>query len=141
MKYVIRNQKPKSYSKKVPFVEISPDGTKLQGIVSSGSSGDRVYVCVINKSNHTYTCHTNNNRRCGGLRGNACSHLKKMLAHGTKQLGSEVNGFNLHQGMPDGKARYGEVFARFLNYLRYLFIEFKPEIIPEFLAFDLEVTK
>ena len=55
---------------KVPFVELA-DG-RLQGVVSSGSDIARVYVSSIAAKTDGFSCSTNNNRPCGGLRGRSC---------------------------------------------------------------------
>jgi len=62
---------------KVPFVELA-DG-RLQGVVSSGSDIARVYVSSIAAKTHGFSCSTNNNRPCGGLRGRPCKHLDSLM--------------------------------------------------------------
>ncbi|MDH5401377.1 MAG: hypothetical protein OEZ01_05525 [Candidatus Heimdallarchaeota archaeon] len=119
--------------KKVPFLEIR--NNRLQGVVSSGSDIRRVYVCVIDNNNNTFSCHTNNNRKCGGLDTQyVCSHLSALISQANLRseedekfdtLASTTN----KQG--DTKARYPEVFARFQHYLKYLQMEATIESIPE----------
>lgn len=60
----------------VPFVELV-DG-RVQGCVSSGSDLERLYVCTLAASG-SYSCRTNANRPCGGLRGGPCKHIGWML--------------------------------------------------------------
>ena len=112
----IRKAQRKDF-KKIPFVEIYQN--RLQGVVSSGSSGERVYVCVIDANTDTITCHTNNNRPCGGLRGGACSHIKKMHASASRSLDINQGDYSYYKSV-DKKARYPNVFSRYLNYIRYL---------------------
>ena len=72
---------------KVPFVELA-DG-RLQGVVSSGSDIERVYVSSFAAKTHVYSCSTNNNRPCGGLRGAPCKHLQTLLDEAVLQYGDE----------------------------------------------------
>ncbi len=122
----------KSGVKKVPYVEFHDN--KIQGVVSSGSSIERVYVCVLDFNKNTFTCHTNNNRPCGGLRGSMCSHLSSLMSNAKdieeiRNLGLLNNTYNLRQ---DGSARYSEVFTRFQERLRFLELdETQQESIPE----------
>ncbi len=118
--------------KKVPFVEFY--NNKIQGVVSSGSSLERVYVCVLDFNTNTFTCHTNNNRPCGGLRGSMCSHLNSLLTNARTVdsiRGLEI--INKTYGLTqDGSARYSEVFTRFQEKLRFLELNnTKDEYIPE----------
>lgn len=118
--------------KKIPFIEFH--NNKLQGVVSSGSSLERVYVCVINFEDKTYTCHTNNNRPCGGLRGKMCSHLSKLLmtARSEEKLSKIVDISSTYSFVPNGSARYSEVFSRFQTKLKFLEIPEPKDIhIPE----------
>ncbi|BDD13000.1 hypothetical protein FUAX_54320 (plasmid) [Fulvitalea axinellae] len=73
--------------KKVPFVELA-DG-RLQGVVSSGSDLDRVYVSYIKSGSHDFYCSTNNNRKCGGLYGSPCKHITSLLSEAILQYGSK----------------------------------------------------
>lgn len=125
--------------KKVPFVELA-DG-RLQGVVSSGSDINRVYVSFITSNTFDYYCSTNNNRQCGGLYG-TCKHLDALMTEAILQYGAERVAEYL--GIPpDGdnqvdarqmisfvrtngqvlKEPAGTVFSRFLNHLRYLELE------------------
>ena len=58
---------------KVPFVELA-DG-RLQGVVSSGSDVERVYVSSVAAGTYALSCSTTNNRPCGGARGGFCNHI------------------------------------------------------------------
>ena len=117
--------------KKVPYLEIH--NNRLQGVVSSGSDIKRVYVCVIDLNDGSYTCHTNNNRPCGGLRGRMCSHLKALIGEADKIFSPQnMARFNdMTQFQARGDKRHPQVFARFQNYLRFLELEVSGEQIPE----------
>ena len=128
---------------KVPFVELF--NGKLQGVVSSGSDISRVYVSFFKAGTGEYSCSTNNNRPCGGLRGGPCKHLDALVENALAQFGAERVGRYL--GIPGGvrgsweitsqlgghaiKEPAGEVFARFLDYLRYVELPSSDEPRPE----------
>lgn len=126
---------------KVPFVELA-DG-RLQGVVSSGSDIERVYVSSITAGDHTYDCSTNNNRPCGGLRGQPCNHLQTLVGEAVLQYGLErvarylkvevgpsgdvlasINGS--HRASPAAT-----VFSGFLRHLSYLELPDSLEPVPE----------
>jgi hypothetical protein len=130
---------------KVPFVELA-DG-RLQGVVSSGSDIDRVYVSSIAAGTHGYHCSTNNNRPCGGLRGNPCKHLQALVDEAVLQYGPERVARYLrvdvdedgdlmsrlagqHEPVPAAV-----VFSRFLRHLAYLELPDTTEPVPELLWF------
>jgi hypothetical protein len=133
---------------KVPFVELY-DG-RLQGVVSSGSDIERVYVSFFEAGSLDYYCSTNNNRPCGGLRGTPCKHLDSLVKEAVAEYGLEpVARFlrlpgdvtalknagevmrRLHSGSLT-KNPAGQVFSRFLNYLRYLELAGEPaQPLPE----------
>jgi hypothetical protein len=128
---------------KVPFVELA-DG-RLQGVVSSGSDVERVYVSSIVAGTHTYYCSTNNNRPCGGLRNLPCNHLRLLVAEAEVQYGYEriasYLGFDLVEvpttndlmsrlAAPEPSAA-ATVFSRFLHHLGYLELPDSVEPIPE----------
>src|SRR5688572_1763236 len=71
---------------KVPFVELYAG--RLQGVVSSGSDEDRVYVSYFEAGTTNFYCSTNNNRPCGGLRGSPCKHLDALMGEGLLQFGA-----------------------------------------------------
>lgn len=130
---------------KVPFVELA-DG-RLQGVVSSGSDIERVYVSSITAGSHGLTCSTNNNRPCGGLRGSPCKHLQALVDEAVLQYGAdrvarylriEVDAApssgadlvaRLH-GRPESSPA-AVVFSRFLRHLAYLELPETTEPIPE----------
>lgn len=129
--------------KQVPFVELF-DG-RLQGVVSSGSDIQRIYVSFFEAKTLDYYCSTNNNRPCGGLRGYPCKHLQALLTeaiatYGVEQVSnylkvSEKSAGNIQSANDilsrkgsEKKEQKSEVFSRFLNYLRYL--ELKSANIP-----------
>lgn len=128
---------------KVPFVELF-DG-KLQGVVSSGSDIARVYVSFFKAGTGEFSCSTNNNRACNGLRGGPCKHLDELVENAVAQYGAERVG--RFMGVPTGvrasweitstlgghaiKESGGQVFARFLDYLRYVELPSSDEPRPE----------
>lgn len=131
--------------KKVPFVELF--NNRLQGVVSSGSDIERVYVSFFEAGTFNYYCSTNNNRPCGGLRGYPCNHLLELLEEAIAAYGMEevakylkvsgdvsqiqhVHQFPLNQGAIQ-KEPASEVFSRFLSYLRYLELDSSSQPIPE----------
>jgi hypothetical protein len=128
---------------KVPFVELA-DG-RLQGVVSSGSDIERVYVSSIVAGTLTYHCSTNNNRPCGGLRGTPCKHLLSLADEAVLQYGYERVGRYLGVDLvevPDTRAltqrlsghepsAAAPVFSRFLRHLAYLELPESNEPLPE----------
>lgn len=118
--------------KTVPFVELH-DG-RVQGVVSSGSDIERVYVSYFEAGTMHYYCSTNNNRPCGGLGNIPCKHLTQMLSEAITEYGidtvvrflklppDEANSFMgiLKQAKGISKSPAGEVFSRFLAYLQLL---------------------
>jgi hypothetical protein len=130
---------------KVPFVELA-DG-RLQGVVSSGSEIERVYVSSIAVGTHAYHCSTNNNRPCGGLRGAPCKHLRALVEEAVLQYGVDRVARYLHIDTCDGASSGADlvarltgrheptpaaiVFSRFLRHLAYLELPHTTEPIPE----------
>lgn len=128
---------------KVPFVELA-DG-RLQGVVSSGSDIERVYVSSIVAGTLTYHCSTNNNRPCGGLRGHPCKHLLSLADEAVLQYGYERVGRYLGVDLvevPDQQTLVhhlggheaspaATVFSRFLRHLSYLELPGSTEPLPE----------
>ena len=127
---------------KVPFVELLHG--RIQGVVSSGSDDDRVYVSWYEGRTGDFYCCTNNNRPCGGLGGSPCKHILALVDAGVAQMGMERVARAL--GAPDetttrgvlGAARgsqrkepSGVVFARFLDYLRYMELSAPEGDLPE----------
>ncbi|MEV0145222.1 MULTISPECIES: hypothetical protein [unclassified Nonomuraea] len=126
---------------KVPFVELA-DG-RLQGVVSSGSDIERVYVSSIAAGTHAYSCSTNNNRPCGGLYGSPCKHLQALVAEAVLQYGLDrVAGYLRAEVGEDGdliraldgsveRTQASMVFSRFLRHLAYLELPGTGEPVPE----------
>jgi hypothetical protein len=128
---------------KVPFVELA-DG-RLQGVVSSGSDIERVYVSSVVAGTLTYHCSTNNNRPCGGLRGTPCKHLTSLIDEAVVQYGYERVGRYLGVDLVEVPDEYtlvnclgahepsaaATVFSRFLRHLAYLEVPESTEPIPE----------
>lgn len=144
---VVSPARPRKLAK-VPFVELA-DG-RLQGVVSSGSDVERVYVSSVAAGDFAFSCSTNNNRPCGGARGSFCNHIHALIAEAEVQYGAEtVARYMRMELMPASQSPKGgdlghamgatgprqsddkpaaQVFARFLRHLAYL--EFAPTTAP-----------
>jgi len=142
---VIPPARPRKLAK-VPFVELA-DG-RLQGVVSSGSDIERVYVSSVAVGTYTFACSTNNNRPCGGARGRFCTHIRALISEGVLQYGAERVAHYLRIEITDGgpaadgiitamsatrpsqgdTAAAAPVFTRFLRHLAYL--ELAPTTAP-----------
>ena len=131
---------------KVPFVELAEG--RLQGVVSSGSDIERVYVSSITAGTHGLSCSTNNNRPCGGLRGGRpCKHLQALLDEAALQYGRDRVAHYLRiEAEPGGPLADGlhgthepapaaVVFSRFLRHLSYLELPDSTAPLPELLWF------
>ncbi|MEU7862398.1 hypothetical protein [Nonomuraea sp. NPDC049141] len=126
---------------KVPFVEMA-DG-RLQGVVSSGSDIERVYVSSITAGTHTYNCSTNNNRPCGGLSSYMCKHLRSLVDEAVLQYGVDRVAGYLRVELAEGdrladclqggveRTQGAAVFSRFLRHLAYLELPVTTEPIAE----------
>ncbi|MBT0773153.1 hypothetical protein KIH74_29685 [Kineosporia sp. J2-2] len=127
---------------KVPFLELSEG--RLQGVVSSGSDIERVYVSSVSAGDHGLSCSTNNNRPCGGLgQGYSCKHIQALLAEAEKQFGAArvarylsietADGQPLFSGLhPTGAPSHAaEVFSSFLRHLAYLELPVSTDPLPE----------
>jgi hypothetical protein len=132
--------------KKVPFVELF--GGRVQGVVSSGSDIERVYVSFLEAGTGNYYCSTNNNRPCGGLRGAPCKHIAELIDEAIVQFGpAQVAAYLGLSGDPaayedarailstlrgsEVKQSPGVVFSRFLGYLRYCELQAPPGSVCE----------
>lgn len=141
-----RKEASKRNLHKVPYVELF--NGKVQGVVSSGSDPARVYVSWIEGESGDFYCATNNNRPCGGLRGGGCKHIDEMIGQAMAHYGGwEVARYLGLEGEPNEfkrsyditsrirgaqrKEQASEVFARFLNYLRYSELESSAAPLPE----------
>lgn len=119
----------------VPFVELHDD--RIQGVVASSSSNERVYVSYIEAESGNFYCRTNNNRRCGGLRQHGCKHIRKLVEEAMVRLPPEsvreyvgLNGNNEDVAGAtdiitelDGEEQQGDdsqIFTRFQHYLEDL---------------------
>ncbi|GAA5047731.1 hypothetical protein HNP84_000314 [Thermocatellispora tengchongensis] len=130
---------------KVPFVELAEG--RLQGVVSSGSDIERVYVSSITAGTHTYNCSTNNNRPCGALHSSPCKHLRMLADEAVVQYGAgrvarylrveggegATTGAELMAHIGGGVERTpaAVVFSRFLRHLAYLELPDTTEPLPE----------
>lgn len=119
---------------KVPFVELAEG--RLQGVVSSGSDIERVYVSAISADTHGFSCSTNNNRPCGGLSTRPCKHLHTLVDEAVLQYGADRvarflridlaegagSGADIMSGLRGSVEKGGSamVFSRFLRHLAYL---------------------
>lgn len=132
--------------KSVPFVELH-DG-RIQGVVASSSSNERVYVSYIEAGSGDFYCRTNNNRRCGGLRGSSCKHIKRLVDEAMVRFPAEtvreyaglepdnesatsgaaiINELNGNEEQGDDS----QIFSRFRHYLEDLQQEPTTEPMPE----------
>ena len=150
---VIPPARPRKLAK-VPFVELA-DG-RLQGVVSSGSDIARVYVSSIAAKTHGFSCSTNNNRPCGGLRGRPCKHLDSLMDEAVLQYGGDRVVRYLHLDVEPAGATGRQlmaalrgtqvstpaatVFSRFLHHLAYLELPGSNEPIPELHWFPSSVA-
>ncbi|MEU4163825.1 hypothetical protein [Actinoplanes sp. NPDC026670] len=140
---VIAPVRPRKLAK-VPFVELAEG--RLQGVVSSGSDVERVYVSSITAGDHGLSCNTNNNRPCGGLSGGtrACNHLRALAEAAVAQYGVDRVARYLKVTLADGDDdlwsglhpttapnRAAEVFSGFLRHLAYLEVPATAEPLPE----------
>jgi hypothetical protein len=125
---------------KVPFAELAEG--RLQGVVSSGSDIDRVYVSSIEAGTHDFSCSTNNNRPCGGVYGGGCKHLSALMDEAILQYGADrVRRYLRIDGEGDDLMRQlkgthqqapaATVFSRFLRHLAYLELPTTTEPLPE----------
>ncbi|MEU3843713.1 hypothetical protein AB0E88_27205 [Streptomyces sp. NPDC028635] len=134
---------------KVPFVELA-DG-RLQGVVSSGSDIERVYVSSVAAASYAYACSTNNNRPCGGARGGFCNHIGALINESVLQYGaervarylrvdlgaSEPGAQSIRLAMsgtrpaPADSKGAASVFSRFLRHLAYLELAATTAPLPE----------
>ncbi|MFF4192257.1 hypothetical protein [Nonomuraea sp. NPDC001831] len=126
---------------KVPFVELA-DG-RLQGVVSSGSDIERVYVSSIAAGTHDLSCSTNNNRPCGALHGYACKHIRLLADEAVLQYGLDRVARYLRVEVPEGghlmsvlngtpqRTPAAVVFSRFLRHLAYLEVPDSTEPLAE----------
>jgi len=120
--------------KEVPFVELFDQ--RLQGVVSSGSDIQRVYVSFFEAGTLNFACSTNNNRPCGGLGSYPCNHLRELLDESVVQYGIErvvkflrlpVDAAQIqtsrdilaHKGHPVREPA-ANIFSRFLSHLELL---------------------
>jgi hypothetical protein len=134
---VIPPARPRKLAK-VPFAELAEG--RLQGVVSSGSDIERVYVSSVAASTYTFACSTNNNRPCGGARGSFCNHILALINEAVLQYGAErvarylrveldgeepsaqgiTQGMSVTRPSPGDTALAAPVFSRFLRHLAYL---------------------
>lgn len=134
--------------KDVPFVELHAG--RLQGVVSSGSDAERVYVSYFEAGSGNYYCSTNNNRVCNGgvSAGRPCKHLGRLLEEAVLQFGAPrvvaylglaadpgkvKSGGELVPFIKGGphKVEAGMVFSRFLIYLQYIHLAPVSAPLPE----------
>jgi hypothetical protein len=121
--------RPARNVKDVPFVEMA--GGRIQGVVSSGSDIERVYVSFIEGRTGNYGCGTNNNRPCGGLRGSPCKHIAGLVDEAIAEFGPErVASYLGLPIQPDGY-KNGSAMIRFLAYLELLECKARPGAAPE----------
>ncbi len=128
----------------VPFLELAPG--RLQGVVSSGSDVERVYCAFLEAAGGGYGSSTNNNRPDAGTE----KRLIWLVEEAIAQFGMErvvrhlqppgdpasfdnprdlVNALVRRGGRKQEPA--GNVFSRFLAYLRFVELESAPGPVPE----------
>jgi hypothetical protein len=154
---VIPPARPRKLAK-VPFVELA-DG-RLQGVVSSGSDIERVYVSSVAAASYAFTCSTNNNRPCGGARGSFCNHIQALISEAVLQYGAgrvarylrvetedeEPGAQGIAAAMSVSRLSQGEagaaapVFSRFLRHLAYLDLAPVTAPLPEMQWFPPTLT-
>jgi hypothetical protein len=129
---------------KVPFVELFHN--RLQGVVSSGSDIERVYCAFIEAGTGHHYSSTNNNRPDAGTP----KRLLWLVEAAVAQYGAERVARYLQVpgdparltkaaeiaalAMRSGSRRQepaGNVFSRFLNYLRFVELQSAPGPVPE----------
>jgi hypothetical protein len=129
---------------KVPFVELF--NNRLQGVVSSGSDIERVYCAFIEAGTGRHYSSTNNNRPDAGTQ----KRLQWLVEAAVAQYGAErvarylqvpgdpaqlttaaeiVSLAVLHGGLKQEPA--GNVFSRFLSYLRFVELPSTAGPVPE----------
>ena len=119
---------------------------RLQGVVSSGSDIERVYVSSVAAGSFEFACSTNNNRPCGGAHGLFCKHIRSLISEAVLQYGAERVARYLRVDVADADAQSitaamdqtrpsqgdntaaAPVFSRFLHHLAYL--ELAPTTAP-----------
>ena len=128
----------------VPFVELF--NNRLQGVVSSGSDIERVYCAFIEAGTGLHYSSTNNNRPDAGTP----KRLLWLVEAAVAQYGAErVARYLRVPGdpaqltkaaeivslaiLPGGRKQEpaGNVFSRFLNYLRFVELHSAPGPVPE----------
>jgi hypothetical protein len=134
---------------KVPFVELAEG--RLQGVVSSGSDIERVYVSSVAAGTYAFACSTNNNRPCGGARGSFCNHILVLINEAVLQYGADRvarylraevaddarTGPGIAAAMSTARPAAGDaaaaapVFSRFLRHLGYLELPAVTTPVPE----------
>ena len=127
---------------KVPFVELAEG--RLQGVVSSGSDIERVYVSSIASRTHEFSCSTNNNRPCGGAGRGLCNHLITLVDEAVQQYGVPRVARYLRVTLPEESedlvgalnlshvpSPAAPVFSRFLHHLANLEVPDTAEPLPE----------
>jgi hypothetical protein len=125
-----------------PYVELYHG--RLQGVVSAGSDPNRVYCAFVEANTGNYYSSTNNNRPDNGMD----KRMRWLIGEAVAQYGAgRVARF---LGIPEGKGgdeaaiaswvfrngrvtrgEAGDVFSRFLVYLRFVELQAAQEPIPE----------
>jgi hypothetical protein len=134
----------------VPYVELH-DG-RLQGVVSSGSDVNRVYVAFLEAGTGDFYSVTNNNRPDAGM----AKRLRWLMEQAVEQFGAErvarylqvpgdpaacKDGTKILQLLARGrqkKEESGAIFSRFLHYLRFVELDSADGPIPEMDWFTVE---
>jgi hypothetical protein len=143
---VVSPARPRKLAK-VPFVELA-DG-RLQGVVSSGSDIERVYVSSVEAGTFTFACSTNNNRPCSGANGWFCNHIRSLVNEAVLQYGAGrvarylridvedpetddlAGAMTATRPAPGDRSAAAPVFSRFLRHLAYLELDPVTAPLPE----------
>lgn len=131
--------------KSVPFVELHEG--RIQGVVASSSSNERVYVSYVEADSGNFYCRTNNNRRCAGLRDDGCKHIGRLVAEAMARyppervreyVGVDPNSavatadqIVVELGGVEEEGDDSQVFSRFRDYMMDLEREPTSEPLPE----------
>jgi hypothetical protein len=128
----------------VPFVELA--NNRLQGVVSSGSDIERVYCCFLEAGSLAYYSSTNNNRPDAGTakrlrwlteaafaqfgREQVVRYLQLPVEAGSVTNPAELVDVVAQRGRLKAEPS-GEIFSRFLNYLRHVELDCDSGPMPE----------
>ncbi len=118
----------------VAFLELA-DG-RLQGVIPSETTPERVYASSISTGDHGLSCRSNDDRPCGGLSGRSfCRHIEALLSQAVKEFGAFRVARYLGIETPEGQelrnalhptsapSHASEVFSSFMQHMAYLKVD------------------